>query len=427
MSTRRSFAVTGTALLLALVVNVIVFWLYRRATSALEGVLDQRLEAAGTAATRLLPDLIGRGRGSADAALAALAGSLQLEGASIVGVDYAILADARGQRAPARANLIALDAERLAAARRGGAAVGWGYTVEGLRFQSGYFPFPSGAPAGAVLVLDAGLEWSREEVARVRSAYLAAAASATALGFLTALGAWLALRSLERARLRYGRSERLAAVGQMAAMVAHEVRNPLGAIRAGLEVLREGLPEAGQTMAGEVLEEVDRIGGVTEEFLTLARGASLRVARCDLAELVREVARTVRRDPAAADVRIEAHAPDGALEVVADEARLRRVLLNLTLNAAQIGGAGTTVRLDARAVPAGVEVLVVDDGPGVPASLRGRLFEPFVTGRAGGTGLGLALSRRILEQHGGLLELAPSARGATFRMLVPLEPTIAAE
>lgn len=424
MSTRRSLLVVAAALVLALLVNVIVWSLYRHARSALEGVLDQRLDAMGHAAARLLPAALDKGRETADGALADLARAQRLEGATLLGADFVILADARGARAPSHANLMTLDADRLRAAQGGSAAVGWGYNVEGIAFQSGYFPLPA---SGGVLVLEAGLEWSREEVARVRTAYIAAALGSTMLGLLAAIVAWLALRSLERARLRYGRSERLAAVGQMAAMVAHEVRNPLGSIRAGVEVMREGLPASSRDVATDVLEEVDRIGTVTEEFLALARGGSLRVARCDVAALVREVARTVARDPVTADVRIEARGPEEGLDIVADEARLRRVLANLVLNAAQIGGGGTNVLLEARAIAGGVEVRVVDDGPGVPAAMRARLFEPFVSGRAGGTGLGLALSKRIVEQHGGTLDLVPTRRGATFRLFVPPEPPLSGE
>jgi signal transduction histidine kinase len=425
MRAQRGWAVVGVAVALSLAVNVIVWSLYDRARGALESVLDQRLLAMGLATARLLPGELGRGRATVDATLLELSREQRLEAVSVLAADLTVIADARGARAPGRANLLKLDADRLQAAQQGGpGSVGWGYSLEGLRFQSGYFPIRG--QAGAVLVVEAGQEWSQGAVSAVRTSYLAAATGATGLGLLAAIALWWTLRSLEQARLRHGRAERLAAVGQMAAMVAHEVRNPLGSIRAGVELLREQIPEqipGARETTGELLEEVDRIGAVTDEFLALARGAPLRIGPCDVGELLREIVESVRRQPAAQHASIALTLGEQSLEVLADRERLRRVFQNLLLNAAQVGGDGVRITVDARSCEGGVEVRVVDDGPGIPPALQGRLFEPFVSGRPGGSGLGLALSRRILEQHGGSLRHVPGAgRGTTFRVVVPGEP-----
>ena len=236
-----------------------------------------------------------------------------------------------------------------------------------------------------------------------------------------AVGLW-ALRVQEGARLAYGRAERLATTAQLAAIVAHEVRNPLQTIRAGVELLGEraasglGADARGKELSREILEEVDRLNRLTQDFLLLAREAPLHRAPLDLKGLLYDVAGSVgRRLP---EAQIEVSVAEGLPVVLGDADALRRVFANLAQNAAQAGTSGVLVRLVAEPAPGGVAIRVVDDGPGVSEALRARLFEPWSSARDGGTGLGLSLSRSIVERHGGKLSLETTSRGATFRVFL---------
>jgi signal transduction histidine kinase len=168
-----------------------------------------------------------------------------------------------------------------------------------------------------------------------------------------------------------------------------------------------------------MLAEVDRLNRLTEEFLGLTRDVALEPAELDLGALARAVADEARLVAPGAEI-----TATGAATVHADPDKLRQAILNLVLNATQIGGAGVRVAIEVGGDGARARIAVVDDGPGVPAELAARLFEPFVTARAGGTGLGLAAARRIAERHGGtlVLESRPGARGARFSLYLPRRP-----
>ncbi|HEY6005121.1 MAG TPA: HAMP domain-containing sensor histidine kinase, partial [Anaeromyxobacter sp.] len=228
----------------------------------------------------------------------------------------------------------------------------------------------------------------------------------------------------ERARQEEAaRAARGEALARMAAAVAHEVRNPLGIIRGAVELVRarsqDALPERDRERLSDVLGEVERLRRLTQDFLDLSAEPALEPAPVDLAEVARDAARGSAAVHPELEVRI---ALDGAPRVRGDPGRLRQVLANLLANAAQAGA--HTVRIDGGAEGGLVKVRVQDDGPGIPAEVRARLFDPFATGREGGTGLGLAVSRRIVERHGGTLALAAangaeSATGTTFELRLP--------
>ena len=242
------------------------------------------------------------------------------------------------------------------------------------------------------------------------------------------------------------RSERLAAVGQMAANMAHEVRNPLAAISGAIEILRTDV--AGKSSGAEVtrlmdiaIRETDRLDALIADFLAYARPAPLkrrRVVLCELLQEVVEMLESVR--PASVSLTIETQP---SLAVFADADQLRQVLWNLCLNASQAMPEGGELRLETRLIPrpsqapttAGrhdaegdatgdyvdwAEILVSDTGVGISAELREQIFEPFFTTRAKGSGLGLATVHRIVESHGGALELDSSVgRGTSFRIQLP--------
>jgi signal transduction histidine kinase len=218
-------------------------------------------------------------------------------------------------------------------------------------------------------------------------------------------------------------AERLATIGQLAASIGHELRNPLGVIESSLYLLRQHIGPAAAAAPG-VARHLDRIGSevarankTINDLLDLARNREPRRQRVGVRALVDAAAHASELPPAIA-LTVDATPPDLALEVDADQ--LQQVLVNLFVNAAQAMPGGGRISVEGRAAPAGgVRVAVSDDGPGVPAEARTRIFEALYTTKPKGSGLGLALCRRILEAHGGTIELEPSDRGARFGLWVP--------
>ncbi|HEU4427530.1 MAG TPA: ATP-binding protein [Myxococcota bacterium] len=246
--------------------------------------------------------------------------------------------------------------------------------------------------------------------------------------------------SLERA-LR--QRERLAAVGELAAGVAHEVRNPLAAISGCVEMLRALNRERSGDLEQErlmsiVLREIERLDALISDFLQFARPAAPKLESIALAALLEEIAEMCRAAcPTGVRVRVDAPA---ALRVSADATQLRQVIWNLVRNAVQAVGERGEIRLAAGISPGGlpqaddrasrsgsaggrgaVEIVVADDGPGIDADALERIFDPFFTTKRTGTGLGLATVHRIVTAHGGAIDVksAPSM-GASFRVLLPL-------
>jgi len=416
---RRVLAVLAAALGLLIAVNALIGSLYRSEVRAVAGTLDDRLTALGVTSASWLASA-GDAGSLVDPLLRALVHDNRLEDAYLV--DPALRVTA-GVRTPAGAqlNLLRVDEDRLARAFAGQASVGTGYSIANAIVETAYFPVHR-TGATSILALEAGAEY-HAPADSLRRTYLVAVGLTALAAAVFAAGLVLALRALERARLAHGRAERLAAVGQMAATVAHEVRNPLGILRGQIELAHERIgpaaPPREHERFAEMLAEVDRLNRLTEEFLDLSRDVALDPGELELGALAQAVASEARIVAPSAEI-----VATGAATVHADAGKLRQAILNLVLNATQIGGPGVKVAIEVEGDGDRVRISVVDDGPGVPAELAGRLFEPFVTARAGGTGLGLAAARRIAERHGGALALEsrPGTRGARFSLYLPRTP-----
>jgi signal transduction histidine kinase len=228
-------------------------------------------------------------------------------------------------------------------------------------------------------------------------------------------------------------SERMAAVGTMAGMLAHDFRGPMTVIRGYAETLLEpGLPAEEIRLRAElIMKNVDRLERMTEETLDFARGGGELAPRVvSVPSLLEEIAADLARELPGLEVVPRFEAPPGAMGAF-DLDKLRRALGNIAANARDaMGGRG---RLHfAACVQNGrdhqgrerpeLALTLSDEGPGVDEDLRGRLFEPFVTrGKKGGTGLGLAVARRFIEHHGGTVELLADGPGAHFRITIPLD------
>jgi two-component system sensor histidine kinase PilS (NtrC family) len=229
------------------------------------------------------------------------------------------------------------------------------------------------------------------------------------------------LREMEAA---VKRGERLADLGRVAAGLAHELRNPLASMAGSVELLHasDGLSREDQRLMAIVLKEAARLEQLVARFLDYSRPAPPRLAEVDLAQLMDEVADVFARDPAAAQVRLARSLHP--LTLRCDPDQLRQVLWNLLVNAAQAiqaGGGAGTIRLACRSdEEGGAFIEVEDDGPGIAAADQGKLFTPFFTTKAGGTGLGLATVHRIVEAYGGaVVASAAQPRGARFTIHLP--------
>jgi two-component system sensor histidine kinase HydH len=218
-------------------------------------------------------------------------------------------------------------------------------------------------------------------------------------------------RSRDEARAHLERDRHLASLGNMAAVMAHEIRNPLASLKGHAQLLLEAAGDrpADAAMAKHVVEGAQRLETISTSLLDLARAGSLERVAVNLRGLLESVA---ARDPRVkVDVRSE-------VTCSIDPLRITQVLTNLVDNALQASkDAAVTLCLDEQ--PAGAIIDVRDLGPGVPAAERTRIFEPFVTTKVSGTGLGLAIARRLVVLHGGTLELVDVPQGALFRITLP--------
>lgn len=235
-------------------------------------------------------------------------------------------------------------------------------------------------------------------------------------------------KSLSQSRAIIGRQEKLASLGVLAAGVAHEIRNPLQAIKFRLFSLKESLPQVADNEDANVIKgEIDRLDRVVKDFLQFARPSEPELARLPADRVLNQVCNLLKSDLEKRGIQLKAEQA-GAAWVEADSHQIEQVLINLVQNSAEsIGQNGAvtlraheeTASLRGRARPA-VVLEVTDTGQGIPPEVERRLFDPFFTTKEDGTGLGLAIASRIVDKHGGLLRYRTKLnRGTTFEIVLP--------
>ncbi len=249
-----------------------------------------------------------------------------------------------------------------------------------------------------------------------------------ARGVLTgAVAIFQDLTDVTRMRERVREADRLAAVGKLSASIAHEIRNPLGSIRGSAEMLAAELELEGteKRLMDLILRESDRVNTLISDFLAYARLRDCEPELVFIQELLDDIALqvTMHEGVAKDQVLMLVHCDPSDLILMIDEEQIRQVLLNLCLNAVQMSDGPVRIWLEATLDDdlSHCRILVRDNGPGIPEQVLGELFQPFVTTRRGGTGLGLATAQRIVYAHDGTIEGHNRHEGgAEFIVTIPL-------
>jgi signal transduction histidine kinase len=216
--------------------------------------------------------------------------------------------------------------------------------------------------------------------------------------------------------------KRLAAIGEVAASVAHEVRNPLAGISGAVEILRDDLPEDSprREVVREVLSAIRRLDERVRDLLIYARTVGPTIERVSPGDLIRSTLALLSEEPLMRDIKVHVSAPFEVGEHPMDRGQMQEVLVNLIRNAADAMQGRGELFIEAQRRDGGALAVTVEDtGPGVSEDRREEIFRPFVTTRPQGTGLGLAISRRTLDAHSGSLVCERGSRGARFVALLP--------
>jgi len=228
--------------------------------------------------------------------------------------------------------------------------------------------------------------------------------------------------ALEEANRRAQRAERMAMLGELAAGLAHEIRNPLGSIAGSVQLLKSspGLNDEDRQLCEIIQREAMRLNDLVSDMTDLAKPRRPEILPVDIAETARDVVQLAGRSGrAVSDVEIRYEGPT-SLCVLGDSGMLRQLVWNLVRNAVQASSAGELVRVMLRIREDGcAELSVIDRGVGIDSEAKARIFDAFFTTRSHGTGMGLAVVKRIVDDHGFSIEVDSNAnRGATFRVLL---------
>jgi two-component system, NtrC family, sensor kinase len=231
--------------------------------------------------------------------------------------------------------------------------------------------------------------------------------------------------AIQRARSELVHAERLATIGKMAAHITHEIRNPLSSIGLNIELLEEEVAASGgdwesAQLVAAIKGEVERLSRIAEQYLSVARRPRPCLERERVEDLVGELLAFVRPELDRAGVVSRIDADPDLPEIDLDESQLRQALLNLIRNAREAMPKGGELMISVTRVESGIEIRIDDTGTGIPDDVRAAIFDPFFTTKQRGTGLGLAVTREIIEAHGGTISCEPRTQSGTrFRILLP--------
>jgi two-component system sensor histidine kinase HydH len=238
-------------------------------------------------------------------------------------------------------------------------------------------------------------------------------------------------RNLQEAEAAVRRSDRLAALGQLSAGLAHELRNPLGTIKTSAEMLLKNVPAdnaVAREMAGFISSEVDRTNSLVTRFLDFARPLAVRLEKTDLTHVIDQAISDVEKHQPPFDVTIYKNYSPEIPPFFLDGELMERVIYNLLLNAAQASPPNASITVKTRENDGTVEIKVIDRGAGIPPKLIENIFNPFYTTKSSGVGLGLAIVSKIVDEHGGSISVeSEPGEGSVFRVYLPFRESLKKE
>jgi signal transduction histidine kinase len=412
--------------LIVVVINVSNWFVLSRVTASVDEELGLRLvtvaaSAVTTATPELLLDPAVAGDEYVRRVLRDIATRHELEDVFLVDTDGVVLFDLGGETVGERSDLVDLEFASFTRAVAGIPAASPSLEIGGDVLKAGYAPVEDwDGTVEAVIGVTAGGGF-HARVPALRRTLLGITLGSGALVILLGALFFGMSRRLARTETALVRAETLSAMGMMAAGVAHEVRNPLAIIAGTAERLRRkygtGIAEE-DPLFGFIPEEVDRLNGIVKGYLRFARNEPLAFVECDLAKAVERSAGLVADEFAGRGVTVMREGCEEPVPGRADPQRLQQVLLNLLLNGAQAMPEGGTLRLALETKAEEVRIRVSDEGTGLDdKQLRGA-FTPFFTTKETGSGLGLAMAKRIVEGHGGTIELANRPEGGAIVTVV---------
>jgi len=420
---RFAFGIVGLAVLVVVVFNV-QGWLVLRATSrALERELGDRLQSLATTLSSSSTD--GFLEPASRRRLADAVRRDNLFNAFVVNESLQYLVNIRdpdrvGEQDPA----LELDAAEILSAFSGLNARSRLYSASGYNLATAYAPLPDTSGAiSAALGIEADARFFSTLVGFRNSLLLINGLSLIVIVAIVLVSASLTQRAL-RIEQAAARANTMALMGQMSGAVAHEIKNPLGIIRAAAERLRKQYdPAGGDATFSYITDEVDRLNRVITNYLNLGASAAPSTEQVNLTELIGEVAAAVGPDAAKSGVAVETRF-DVLPAIQGNRLELRQVFLNLLLNAIQAQPEGGSIRVTGLTERRGNEQMVIvhiaDQGSGIKPQDLSRVFEPFFTTREKGSGLGLFVVRRVIEAHKGSVKITSGPnQGTTVAVEIP--------
>lgn len=348
-----------------------------------------------------------------------------LDSAMIVDREARLLVSDVGAPRGAPANVLAVTPAIARATFDDGASRHESFQLQGESYRRLYYPIhKDGAPWG-VLCLE-GFDPSPTALAALRFPLAVGLAASAILALGVAGFAIVMMRHFDRVQVRLLRMERFATAGNLAASIAHEVKNPMGIILSTTQLMQRSasLDPGQRRLLRGIEEEVRRAEGQLDAFLDTVRDTPLKKNEEDLVAVVRGTVEFMAARAAQCRVRLTNRLPESPVIVSVDRSKLRQALINLLLNAidAQAPGGGE-IRLEVARDPGRdrTSVTIHDDGPGMTEAQKELALEPFHSANAGGTGLGLPLARQIAERHGGRLDIETSpGAGTKVTLSLPL-------
>jgi signal transduction histidine kinase len=426
MLLRRKLIVAGVVVLIfvfLLLRNVASYAFVRQIGEQLESSLDARLETSAGLITNVINGAVNNLYDPIDLqllpfTLARVRNSSDLEAVYLIDRDVNVLVDSDPDR-PSRGYILK-DSLDIRTAWKNGSATSSIHTFSGAHFKNAYVVLEDFSGNSALLVVEANAGFFSILNFYYKSLYLNSAIAAAVFIVLTVFLVMATTKFL-RTEERLQESQRLAAMGQMTATMAHEIRNPLGIIKASTDVLREKYQSEGEQdeLFGFVDDEIKRLSRLVSDFLAFSREPILNAHPADINVIIRDaiIAFTSEKE-----INIEFSPKQEELRTHVDSDKLYQVLLNLLLNAWQAMDGNGAIRIKTREIrQRGVtyaEIIVQDDGPGFHGDLS-KVFEPFYTTKTQGTGLGLAVCRTIIEKMDGLIR-ADNIPGGGARIVLQL-------